>query len=201
MESLAYQLSNKVYPDGYHEEVRTELLNGIIVAMSPRPFLKHNKVAGNIHNIFRNYLKKRPCEVYFEVDVHLTKNDKVVPDIVVVCNKDIIKANAIYGAPDLVVEVLSRSTRARDKGYKLNLYEKSGVREYWIVDAQNLSIDVYLPENESGRLMLTYTYDIFYDYELENMTDEEKAAIPHEFKTSLFDDLIIKLGDVFDGIE
>ena len=85
-------------------------------------------------------------------DVHLSENDCVIPDVMIVCNSDIIKDNAIYGAPDLIVEVLSPGTEKRDRGYKKDLYERCGVREYWIVDPVSLTVEVYLLKMEGTSL-------------------------------------------------
>jgi Uma2 family endonuclease len=179
----------------YKEEVRTELLNGVEVAMSPRPVVNHLEASGNIHQIFKNYLVGKKCRVFYEMDVHLTPKDIVVPDIAVICDNDIIKYDGAYGAPDLVVEVLSPSTAKYDRGYKKDLYERCGVKEYWIVDTRNYSIDVYLLEN--GKYTLDNLYTIFPDYVIEKMTEKEKSEIAYDFKTSLFPDLVINIEEVF----
>ncbi|MCL2088695.1 MAG: Uma2 family endonuclease [Oscillospiraceae bacterium] len=180
----------------YNYEQWDEKLDGKIILMSPRAAVKHNVAAGNIYNIFKNYLKGKPCQTYNDVDVFLTDNDRVVPDVMIVCNKDIVKEDGVYGAPDLIVEVLSPGTANRDKGYKMKLYEQCGIKEYWLVDTNSCSIEVYLHTN--GRYELDYIYSVFPDYYLKKMTDQEKSEIIHEFKTSLFDDMIIKLADVFE---
>lgn len=77
-------------------------------------------------------------------DVYLSDNDRVIPDVMIVWNRDIIKKDGIHGTPDLIVEVLSPSTAKNDKGYKKELHEKSGVKEYWIIDPVMRSIETYL---------------------------------------------------------
>ena len=77
-------------------------------------------------------------------DVYLTEEDRVIPDAMIICNKDIIKPNGIHGTPDLIAEVLSPSTAKKDRGYKKDLYERSGVKEYWIVAPTMRSIEAYL---------------------------------------------------------
>ena len=189
MNDLAYQ---------YNDEMPTELLDGIIYAMSS-PGVKHNKVVFNIAVIFNNYLKGKPCEMIQVTSVKLTERDKPIPDVMIVCNKDIIKDDAVYGSPDLIVEILSPTTAKRDKSYKKNLYARCGVKEYWLVDTNNRAIEVYY--NTDGDFILHDIYQIYPDYMIDNMlTDDQKAAIIYEFKTSLFDDLVIKIDDVFEGV-
>ena len=112
-----------------------------------------------------------------------------------VCDRSKIKRTYIDGAPDLVVEVLSPGTAKNDKGYKKDVYERSGVPEYWIVNPADKSIEVYLREDGAYRLDNVYT--LYPAEELAEMTEEEKAAVITEFKCHLFDDLIICLDDIF----
>lgn len=178
------------------DNVKMEMLDGKIVFMSPRPSTIHNRVILNLSNIFYNYLKGKTCILFADgEDVYLTKKDKVVPDMMVVCNRNIIKKNGVHGTPDLIVEVLSPSTRKNDLGYKKNLYERCGVKEYWIVEPSAKSIEVYLLRD--GKFELDNVYSIYPDWMIEQLTDEEKNEYITEFKTSLYDDLIIKLDDVF----
>lgn len=178
----------------YQEDWRTETHNGEIVYMSPRPAIKHNRVAGNIYRAFGNHLEGKTCDAFADgTDVHLTEKDCVVPDVMIVCNHDIIKDNAIYGAPDLIVEVLSPGTEKRDRGYKKNLYECCGVREYWIVDPVSLSVEVYLLEN--GKYELDEVYRIFPDYT--EFYPNEKECYKNEVPVSLYDDFSIPLTKIF----
>jgi len=133
----------------YIDEPLTELIDGVIVAM-PSPTLKHNKVAFAIATVFNNYLKGKTCEVIQAFNVRLTKKDTLIPDVIVVCNKEVIRNDAVYGAPDLVVEVLSPTTAKIDKGHKMNIYARCGVKEYWLVDTRNRAIEVYY--NICGKL-------------------------------------------------
>ncbi|MDR1532649.1 MAG: Uma2 family endonuclease [Clostridiales bacterium] len=197
MENLARQ-------EEVRENIREEVLNGHVIAMSPRPLVNHNIVAGNIARLFGNYLRGKPCRAFWELDVYLTERDRVIPDVMIVCNRDIIKKNGIYGAPDLIVEVLSPSTATKDRGYKKNLYEKCGVKEYWLVDTDSRSIEVQVLKatgpGPGGRFELDKIYSLFPDYMLETMTKEEKADIIHEIKITLFDDMTIKLEEAFEEI-
>ena len=185
MENLAYQ--NKYY----------EVLDGKIFYMSPRPAIDHNRVINNISTIFSVFLKGKKCVPFCDgVDVFLTEKDTVIPDFMVVCNRDIIKVDGIYGVPNLIVEVLSPSTAKNDRGYKKDLYERVGVSEYWIVDTSNHSVEIYLLQD--GKYILSNMYGLYPDYVIAKMTEEEKAEMKTEFTTSLYgNDLIIKLEDVF----
>ena len=180
--------------------IRYEILDGEIVLMAPSPTIKHSDVMGNIYAIFKNYLKGKKCRVFSDnLDVYLDEKNIVQPDVKIVCNPDILKERRIEGAPDLVVEVLSPSTAKKDKGYKKDLYERFGVKEYWIVEISNCSIEVYLLKD--GSMTLDNIYQIYPDYEIESLKEEGKLEeIVKEFKTSLFDDLIISVEDVFDKI-
>jgi len=185
---------NLAYENGYREEPWSETLNGAIVLMAPRPALNHSVIADNIYCAFRNCLRGKTCRAFSDgVDVHLTEKDIVIPDSMIVCNKDIIKADGIHGAPDLLVEILSPRTAKRDKGYKKDLYERCGVREYWIVDPQNKSVEVYL--NKDGKFVLDDVYQIFPEYDV--LTAEEQETYKNAIPVSLFDSFSVPLEDIF----
>jgi len=164
--------------------------------MSPRPFIRHSFISWNIYSIFRNHLKGKPCKPFADgVDLYLSDKDHFIPDMMVVCEREKIHYNAVYGAPSLVVEILSRSTAKRDREYKKNAYERAGVKEYWIVDPVSMSIEVYALTD--GKYRLDDVHTLFTE-ESEILTEEEKAAIPKSFRCSLFPDLEIPLEEVFD---
>ena len=107
----------------YQDYPAEELIGGKFVAMSPSPAINHNRVIGNIYRIFAHYLNGRRCEPFADgVDVYLTEEDRFIPDMMVVCDPDKVKADGVYGAPDLVVEVLSPSTAQYDRGRKMKVY-------------------------------------------------------------------------------
>ena len=179
----------------YQEERREELIDGKIVSMAPA-FTEHVLTAGNIYNIFKNYLKGKKCIPFSNgLLVHLTDENKFVPDMMVVCDRSKIKPDGVHGAPDLVVEVLSRSTAKNDRKRKKEVYEKCGVPEYWLVNPSDKSIEVHLLEN--GKYNLHDIYSVRPDWELDQMTEEEKSKMVTEFKCHLYDDLIIRLDDIF----
>lgn len=184
----------------YQDELWEEIINGKPVLMSPRPTTNHNRISGNIYFMFKKYLKGRKCEAFPDgADLYLTEKDRFIPDMMVVCDHKKVKANGVHGAPDLVAEILSPSTMKRDKGYKKDAYAQAGVKEYWLVNPADKSIEQYFLQN--GQYILNEVYVIHPDYLLEKMTKEEIAAIPTEFKCSLYDDLFIKLEDVFENVD
>ena len=179
----------------YQEERREELIGGKVVMMSPAS-AGHTYVADNILMIFKQYLKGKKCIPFGDgLLVRLTEKDKFVPDVMVVCDRDKIKPDGVHGAPDLVVEVLSPSTAKNDLTHKKEVYEACGVPEYWLVGPTDKSIEVYLLE--SGKYILHDVYTVRPDWVLAQMTDEERAAVVTEFKCHLYDDLVIRLDDIF----
>ena len=126
----------------YQEERREELIGGNVVMMSPAS-AEHVYTAGSIYNIFKNYLKGKNCIPFSDgLLVHLTDENKFVPDMMVVCDRSKIKSDGVHGAPDLVVEVLSPSTAKDDRTRKKEVYEACGVPEYWLVSPTDKSIEV-----------------------------------------------------------
>ena len=179
----------------YQEERREELIGGKVVMMSPAS-AEHVYTAGSIYNIFKNYLKGKNCIPFSDgLLVHLTDDNKFVPDMMVVCDRSKIKSDGVHGAPDLVVEVLSPSTAKDDRTRKKEVYEACGVPEYWLVSPTDKSIEVYLLE--SGKYILHDVYTVRPDWVLAQMTDEERSAVVTEFKCHLYDDLLIRLDDIF----
>ena len=129
------------------ENQRIELIDGVIYDMAA-PNDIHQIIVLELGTLFRNYVrdKKGSCIPFISpIDVQLDKDDKtmVQPDVLVLCDKNKRKDGKIFGAPDLVVEVLSPSTRKKDVIKKLSKYQKAGVREYWIVDPRDKKVIVY----------------------------------------------------------
>ena len=180
----------------YQEQPREELLNGKIYMMSS-PSVNHCQISSNIYYAFRNYLEGKTCMPFGDgVDVYLTENDRIIPDAMIVCNKDIIKMDGIHGVPNLVVEILSPSTAKNDRGYKKYLYEKSGVKEYWIVDPVTRSIEAYLLTNGE------YILDEFYAVPPNafGITEQERKETKKEIPVSFYDDLYIPLDKIFQNL-
>lgn len=178
----------------YQEDLRDEMLNGNVILMSPRPAVNHNLAMGNIYHAFASRLVGKKCLPFADgTDVYLTEKDRVVPDGMIVCNRDIIQQNGVHGAPDLIVEVLSHGTEKKDRGYKKDLYEKCGVREYWLVDTANRTVEVYLLKN--AKFVLDEVYQVFPDY-IELSADEQERY-QKEVPVSLYDDFTVPLEDIF----
>lgn len=182
------------------EEAREEIIGGRVVAMSS-PALKHIFIGANIHRIFDRYLYGKKCKAIPDGAALFLEEGKeeYQPDMMVVCDRDKLKPDGVHGAPDLVVEVLSPSTGRYDKGHKKDVYEKHGVREYWIVSPGDLSIEQHVLED--GRFVLRDIYALYPPYLLKRMTDDEKAALVTEFHCTLFEDLTVRLEDVFMDID
>lgn len=178
----------------HQEEIRDEMLNGKVILMSPRPAVNHNRVIGNIFFAFMGYLRGKTCEPFADgTDVYLTEKDRVIPDVMIICKKETIKRKGVFGVPDLIVEVLSPGTEKRDRGYKKDLYEKSGVREYWLVEPETQTVEVYLLKDK--KFMLDDVYRIFPDYV--ELSADEQEHYQSEVPVSLYDDFSIPLEDIF----
>jgi len=119
------------------DEYRVELIDGVIYDMSA-PKSKHQLLAGLIHHQLADYVEEHdgPCvPIVSPVDVQLDCDDKtmVQPDVLIVCDRDKFQRGVIFGAPDFVVEILSKSTSRKDLGIKYHKYLDAGVNEYWVV--------------------------------------------------------------------
>ena len=129
------------------DDQRVELIDGVIYDMSA-PTSTHQIIAGNLFAQLLNYVrsKKGKCmPMISPLDVQLNCDNKtmVQPDVVVVCDRDKIIKRCVYGAPDLVVEVLSPYTKKKDMTLKMHKYADAGVKEYWIIDPDKQKIIVY----------------------------------------------------------
>ena len=171
----------------WEESERIEIIEGEAVMMAP-PTRSHQKVSGEIFRQLANYLEGKKCEVYhapfavrlFERDGEAPEDvdTMVEPDISVVCDKSKLDKYGCKGAPDMVVEILSPSTRRHDRLVKLGLYQRAGVREYWIVNPEEKTVQVLLLED--GKLL---PYE---DYGREDVA-----------KVNALDGCFIELGKVF----
>ena len=172
------------------DDVRRELIEGF-VKLLPAPRSIHVEVSHSIswhlETIIRN--NKCRCKVYpAPFDVRLPKNgetdhDKIYtvvqPDISVICDLAKVDENGCCGAPDMIVEVLSPSTHKRDMNEKYTLYEKSGVREYWVVFPKDKCIQTFILQ-ENGK---------YHDGTLY----ETKGKVP----VHIFDGYMIDMEDIF----
>lgn len=175
---------------------------GDVKFMSLSAPLNHSGIIMPLSAKIFNYVLRNSCGYVFanNVDVHLPDGNFFQPDLCVITNENagiLSRCNAIYGAPDMVVEVLSRSTKKRNLTVKKDSYEVCGVKEYWIVDPYYRSIDVYLLRD--GKFELDNEYILYKedDVEWQHMSDEDKAAVKSEITLSIFPDLTIKLSEIF----
>jgi Uma2 family endonuclease len=146
---------------GWSESPRHELIDGVAYLMSPSPDLAHQDLVGEIFVQVSMALKERPCRAFVApLDVRLphaeesdSEIDTVVqPDVLVVCDENKLDRRGVRGAPDWVVEVLSPSTASHDQVRKRRIYERAGVREFWLVHPTDLVLTVYrISRGEYGR--------------------------------------------------
>jgi Uma2 family endonuclease len=168
--------------------------------MLPSPSKNHQRIRRNLERLFDTYLIGRPCEVFSETDIHLDKTNTLKPDIMVICDPYILNDpdTKLKGVPDLVIEILSPGTVNHDKKRKMKLYAEYGVKEYWIVDPDNLSVDVYLLNTDLGIFEFEKTYRLYSDEIIAELkTEIEKQDAVMEIKPTIFKDLIIRLSEVF----
>lgn len=136
------------------DEQRVELIDGVFYDMAA-PTTPHQLIGGEVYAQLRAFLleKKGSCIPFVSpVDVRLDRDERtmVQPDVCVVCDPSKIMRRGIDGAPDLVVEIFSPSTKMKDLLIKLGKYLRAGVREYWMVDPDQKAVTRVLFEEPSG---------------------------------------------------
>ena len=145
-----------------------EIIKGKIFRMSPAPSSTHQRISRRLSGWFFLFLQGKTCEFFvapFDVILPVKgkdfmQSDRVVqPDIVVICDPSKIKEKGCFGAPDIIIEILSPHTTKKDVQDKFDLYEESGVKEYWIVEPKNQTVEVFVLENEKYRRNQTYVSD------------------------------------------
>ena len=171
------------------ENERWEIIDGAAYEMTAAPSRMHQSISGELFYQIKAYLKGKSCKVYdAPFDVRLPEgNEKdedietvVQPDIVVVCDPSKLDDRGCKGAPNLIIEILSPFTAKKDLEDKLYLYEKAGVKEYWIVHPTDKTVMVFKLEesNKYGRYKIYSAEDIL--------------------KASIFEDFEIVLKDIFE---
>ena len=141
---------------------RMELIDGKFYEMYA-PSKKHQLILGELYILFRECVSQHnmPCNIFFApCDVALDKDEytMIQPDLFIYCHESDISRISYEGAPDLVVEILSPSTRSKDMVLKLYKYQNAGVHEYWIVDPTFRTVTVHNFDEEEYRPL---TYDFF----------------------------------------
>ncbi|SJM90711.1 Uma2 family endonuclease [Crenothrix polyspora] len=168
-----------------------ELIKGKITLMSPAPNVKHQSISVNLTTLLHNYFKYKKCRIYaapFDVRLYDRKKSMlaskdihtvVQPDLCVICNPDLLDKQGCNGAPDWIIEIVSKGNSKREMNIKYDLYEESGVSEYWLVYPEQQAIHQFVLDDK-GRYQLKRMY-------------ADGAAIP-----MLFPDLAIDLAEVFE---
>lgn len=170
------------------DDERAELIDGEAIMMAPAPATAHQLISGELFGQLHSYLKGKKCKVISApFDVRLFEQDGdspedidtvVDPDISIVCDPSKLDEHGCKGAPDMVVEILSPSTRRHDRLTKYNLYQRAGVREYWIVDPTDKSVQVFTLED--GRYAA-----------------KDFGAVGDKVKVNILEDCVIDLSEVF----
>jgi Uma2 family endonuclease len=164
-----------------------EIIKGKLFRMSPAPSRSHQKISRNLSGILYNYLNGQICDFYaapFDVILPIKgkeyeDSDRVVqPDITVICDPLKIQERGCFGAPDWIIEILSSHTTKKDLQDKFELYEESGVMEYWVIEPLNQTVEVFVLENEKYKRITTFV--------------EEDEAPSHTIPG-----LVVKLEEVF----
>jgi len=143
-----------------------ELIDGIAYAMSPSPIFAHQNISGYIHIELNNALKKcKKCTSVLAVDWKIEDDTVVCPDNAVVCNE--IKTNFIEDVPKMIFEVLSPSTKKKDRTVKYNIFQEQGVKYYILVEPKGNFVEVYKLINGYYKLQGEFT-DETYSFALDD---------------------------------
>ncbi|TPQ26695.1 Uma2 family endonuclease [Methylomonas sp. HW2-6] len=172
-------------------EESVELIKGKVMAMSPAPSRKHQSVSLNLSVSLGSYFKHKQPNVYvapFDVKLYdrresLLKDREafsvVQPDLCVICDREKLTEQGCDGAPDWIIEILSPGNSQRELRLKYQLYQESGVTEYWIVHPYEQTLYQFVLDEQEK-------------YQLHAMHPGDEIATPY-----LFPDLQIDLNDVF----
>ncbi len=141
----------------WDEGERIELIDGEPIALAS-PSNIHQQILLALGAQFYNFLKGRKCKAYpapFDVRLFERDDDRpqdvdtvVQPDITIVCDRSKLDGHGCKGAPDMVIEILSPSSQRHDRLRKFNLYQRAGVREYWIVEPETERVLVFLRDGD-----------------------------------------------------
>ena len=146
------------------EGQRAELIDGVVYDMAP-PSRLHQELVSELHYKITSYIKKNngACKIFpAPFAVFLNKDDKtyVEPDISVICDKSKLDDRGCNGSPDLVIEIVSPSSRKMDYTTKNALYSDAGVREYWIVDPEKQRTTIYRYEEDAAPMIVPFQQNI-----------------------------------------
>jgi Uma2 family endonuclease len=168
-----------------------ELIKGKVF-MCPAPNVNHQRIVRNLSGSLYNFFRHKRCEFFsapFDVRLYdrkksILKNEEsftvVQPDLCVICNPDFLDNQSCNGAPDWIIEIVSKSNSKRDIQTKYKLYQESGVKEYWLVYPFEEAIHQFVLNDETQK------------YLLQGMFANDGYASPY-----LFPDLLIDLTEIF----
>ena len=178
-----------------------EIIEGVKF-MAPSPDMGHGTITSNLIATIGAYVKINKLGICFgdHMDVHFPDGNLFQPDFIFLSAEKAKlffadKNTAIHGVPDMVAEIFSRSTMKRDVGIKKDVYERNGVKEYWIIDPWSEYIQVYILRD--GKYQLDDVYNNYSDDELSSMTDEERAEVTMEVPVAVLDGFKVKIRNIF----
>lgn len=175
-------------------EAKQEKINGVVYDMSPSGGFVHSQVNGNIYHALRKQLKRSICSVTVEnLNLYLSDDEYLIPDIMLICDRNQVKKDKYRGVPRFVAETLSPSTAMKDKTIKKEKYAQIGVDEYWIVSPKEQSVEVYYLKEGAYELVGVYIL-------VEDEEDEDYNA-DTELSLRAMPSVSIVLKDIFDDIE
>jgi len=147
-------------------EGKWELIGGIAYSMAPSPAFEHQNISAEIAFELKSILKQcKKCTPVLAVDWKIEDDTVVCPDNAVVCNE--IKTNFIEDTPTIIFEVLSPSTKKKDRTIKYNIFQEQGVKYYILVEPKGGFAEVYKLENGFYKLQGEFTDEI-YSFELDD---------------------------------
>ncbi len=137
---------------------RLEIIKGKIFKMSPAPSSSHQRVSMKLTRELDKYFYNLSCEIFVApFDVRLINFKKsssdnqiltvVQPDLCIICDKNKVDEKGCLGAPNLIIEILSKGNSKKDLTIKFDLYEENGVQEYWIVNPSEKDVHIYTLQN------------------------------------------------------
>ncbi|MFZ5951720.1 MAG: Uma2 family endonuclease [Candidatus Rifleibacteriota bacterium] len=177
----------------WDDDKRYEIIDGIVYDMNA-PLRQHQKYVSELLRQIGNFFYGKTCEVYVApFDVRLPKKSKrnedifdvVQPDILVVCDPEKLDDKGCVGAPDLVVEVISPSTASKDQLQKRALYERSGVREFWLLHPEDRLVFIYvLGKNGFGKPEVFESSSVARSFIFPELSIDLQTIFPHIEKKS-----------------
>lgn len=173
---------------------KTEKINGIIYNMSPSGGFRHSQINGNLYYTLSRQLRGSVCAVSIEnLDLYLSDDEYVIPDIMLICDRKQIKNDKYIGVPRFVAETLSPATSLKDKTVKKEKYEQLGIDEYWIISPKEKSVEIYYLENGHYRMVGCYIL-------VEDEADENYNA-DTVLKLKAMPNVSVVLREIFENID